>query len=139
MHKGATKATGGIMGKHTRLKKPARHLLAIMCLTAGAVALANAQIVTEGTPPAPSDFGNTFGAAYLLPDGTTTVDGTLAFGSDTADFFTFQGLTPGASFTFTASSTLTKTLGLDIFNSSDTQLGSTDFFDSGESASGGGT
>ena len=127
------------MVKNRRLKKLARHLLATTCLTAGAAALANAQVVTEGVPPAPADFGNTFGAAYLLPDGTTQVNGTVEFGSDPADFFTFQGLEAGSTFSFTASSTLTRVIDLDLFNSTDTQLGSTDSFSSTESAVGSGT
>jgi hypothetical protein len=75
------------MGKNTRLKKLARHLLATTCLTAGAAALANAQVVTEGSGGAPADFGNTFGAAYLLPDGTIQVNGGVSFGSDPAIFY----------------------------------------------------
>jgi hypothetical protein len=127
------------MLKSTRMKRLARHLLATTCLTAGAAALANAQVVTEGIGGAPADFGNTFGAAYLLPDGTTQVNGTVEIGSDPADFFTFQGLQGGTGFSFTATSTLTRTIGLDIFNSSDSQLGATDFFSSAEAGSGIGT
>src|ERR1035438_2743209 len=127
------------MGKNTRLKKLARRLLATTCLTAGAAALANAQVVTEGSGGAPADFGNTLGAAYLLPDGTIQVNGGVSFGSDPADFFTFQGLAGGTGFSFTASTPGTKSIGLDIFNSSDTQLGSTDFFTSTGNALGSGT
>jgi hypothetical protein len=127
------------MAKNTRLKKLAAHLLAMTCLTAGAAASARAQIVTEGTAPAPSDFGNSFGAAYLLPEGTTEVDGSVEFGSDTADFFTFQDLLGGSSFSFTATSTLSRVIGLDLFNSSDMQIGSQDLFSSTASASGSGT
>ncbi len=103
------------MGKNTRLKKLARLLLAAACLTAGAAILANAQIVTEGTSPAPSDFGNTFGAAYLLPDGTTQVNGSIDFGGDSADFFTFEDLAAGTGFSFTATSTINLTIDVDLF------------------------
>ena len=127
------------MGKNTRLKKSARHLLATTCLTAGAAALANAQVVAEGSGGAPADFGNTFGAAYLLPDGTGMVLGSVTGISDPADFFTFQGLAGGTGFSFNATSFLPGQIGLDIFNSSDTQLGSTDFFSSSDSGSGSGT
>jgi hypothetical protein len=127
------------MGKNAGLKMLARHLLAIACLTVGAAALAHAQVITEGTPPAPADFGNTFGAAFLLPDGTTQVNGSVELGSDTADFFTFQGLEAGSSFSFTATSTGNRAIGLDLFNSSDTQIGSSDLFAMAQSASGSGT
>lgn len=127
------------MGKNTRLKKLARHLLATTCLTAGAAALANAQVVTEAVPPAPTDFGNTFGAAYLLPDGTTTVNGAVEFGSDIADYFTFHGLQGGTNFNFTATSTDSRLIGIDLFNSSDVQIGVEEAFDSVESATGSGS
>jgi hypothetical protein len=127
------------MGKHTRLKKLARHLLATTCLTAGVAAIADAQVVTEGVSPAPADFGNTFATAYLLPNGTTQVNGTVQQGADTADFFTFQGLQGGTGFSFSASGNSPIALSLDIFNSSDTQIGSTHIFTSVEGASGTGT
>ena len=53
--------------KSARLKKFARHLLAITCLTAAA----GAATITEGT-----DFSNTFAGANALPIGTDVVDGT---------------------------------------------------------------
>lgn len=101
--------------------------------------MSQGQTITEGTPPAPADFGNTFGAAFLLPDGTTQVNGSVELGTDIADFFTFQNLLGGSTFSFTATSTLTRVIGLDLFNSSDTQIGSEDLFNSNASASGSGT
>jgi hypothetical protein len=127
------------MGKHTRLKKLARHLLATTCLTAGAAAIADAQVVTEGTAPAPADFGNTFGAAYLLPLGTTQVNGSTHDNVDPADFITFQGLQGGTGFSFTATSTSPIGSDLNIFNSSDVKLSGPFFFSSSEGTSGNGT
>jgi hypothetical protein len=127
------------MGKHTRLKKLARHLLATTCLTAGVAAMADAQTVTEGTSPAPADFGNTFGTAYLLPNGTTQVNGTTHDNVDPADFITFQGLQGGTGFSFTATSTSNIASNLSIFNSSDVKLLGPTSFSSVEGTSGHGT
>jgi hypothetical protein len=82
-------------------------LLATTCLTVACGVSATAGTITEGVPPAPSDFPNT-SPGYLLPVGTTIVNG--AVGSrwgetgnfDAADWFEFTGLTAGASYTLTA-------------------------------------
>lgn len=78
-----------------------RGLLATTCLTVACGVSATAGTITEGTPPAPADFPNTL-PAYLLPTGTTVVNGFIgancceaAGGFDYADWFEFQGLTPG--------------------------------------------
>jgi hypothetical protein len=102
------------MKRTTRLKKLARRLLAITCLTAGSTALAT----TISEPP---NFGTTFATATPLPAGTTIVEGSVQFPSDTNDFFTFQDLVPGTGFDFTASTTST-ILEVDLLTSADTAL-----------------
>jgi hypothetical protein len=127
------------MGKHTRLKKFARHLLATTCLTAGAAAVANAQVITEGTTPAPADFGNNSGSAYLLPNGTTQVNGVVTTGTDPADFFTFEGLQGGTGFSFAATMTGPGAVGLEVLNSSNTVLVPENFYNSTNGDNSGGT
>jgi hypothetical protein len=114
------------MGKTTRLRKFAKHLLATTCLTAGTTAVAS----TVSEPP---NFGTTFATATALPTGTSMVNGSVQFPSDTNDFFTFGDLASGTAFDFTASTT---SVGLEvqIFNSSDTSLGGPFAFTSSSSA-----
>jgi len=71
--------------------------LAIAAATLAVSDAAHATTFNEGT-----DFGNTFAMKTLLPMGTDVVNGSVfAFEGDAADFITFQGLAPGASFTAT--------------------------------------
>ena len=84
----------------------ARGLLATTCLTVACGATAVAGTITEGVGPAPTDFDNS-PKGYLLPVGTTVVNGYIGAlpdeaGFDNQDWFEFQGLTPGASYTFHA-------------------------------------
>ena len=102
------------MNRSARLKKLARHLLAITCLTAGGTAGAS----TLSQPP---NFGTSFANVTPVPVGTTIVDGSVQFGSDTNDFFTFQNLVPGTGFDFTASTT-SSGLELDLLTSADAAL-----------------
>jgi hypothetical protein len=86
----------------------ARGLLATTCLTVACSgsAVAGAITVTEGQGGAPTDFPDSPNG-YLLPLGTTVVNGAVGPGQgveggfDPADFFEFQGLTPGSTATFT--------------------------------------
>jgi hypothetical protein len=73
-------------------------LLATTCLTA-ASGIAAADTVIEGQGGAPVDFANSFAQAYLLPLGTTTVQGAVGSG-EYNDFFEFQGLTAESAFSF---------------------------------------
>lgn len=101
------------MNRSARLKKLASHLLAAICLTAG-----TSQATVESEPP---NFGTTFLTATDLPLGTTMIEGTVQFPSDTDDFFVFQNLQPGTGFDFTASTTSTG-LEVDLLTSADTPL-----------------
>ena len=87
--------TAGAIG----LKKFARRLLTTTCLTAAAVGAAHAGTINESIV---GDFSNTFAGAgltnSLLPNGTNVVNGGLNPSGD-LDFFTFQGLSAGTSFT----------------------------------------
>jgi hypothetical protein len=83
-----------------RWQKSAHTLLATTCLTvgAGSVASGETMLLVEGTSPAPSDFPNST-PGYLLPFGTNLVQGQLHSASgDNDDFFEFQGLFAGHSF-----------------------------------------
>jgi hypothetical protein len=55
---------------------------------------------------------------HLRPVGTTIVDGSVQFPSDTNDFFVFQDLVPGTGFDLTASTTST-ILEVDLLTSAD--------------------
>lgn len=81
------------MQKKSNLKKLAGRLLATTCLTAAtsAVALGGSVTLPEGAQGAyPGD---------LLPLGTTMVSGIVSLNNGSAgDFFEFQGLTGGESF-----------------------------------------
>jgi hypothetical protein len=80
--------------------KFASTLLATTCLAVIACSRASAQTtIIEGTSPAPSDFPDTF-VGFVLPFGTTTVQGSLSSKSD-FDFFEFQGLQANTSFSIT--------------------------------------
>jgi PEP-CTERM motif len=70
----------------------------------------------------PPNFGTTFGTATDLPDGTTEVDGSVQFPGDTNDYFTFQDLVPGSGFYFTASTTSSPGLELNLLTSGDAAL-----------------
>jgi len=118
------------------LNKLARALLASSCLT-GAAAIANADtIITQGVSPAPAEFPHS-APGYLLPVGTTQVNGFFApctecGGQDTA-WFEFQGLLPGSS--FTTSGCCENDSNYAVFSSSQVFLAS-GFFEGGENASG---
>ena len=104
----------------------ARGLLKTTCLTVACGSAAMAATITEGVAPAPADFPNT-APGYLLPVGTTSVVGSTSIDlSDPADFFEFQGLTPGSTYTINAYfGTLGEESGLrmQVSNSSGTALG----------------
>ena len=70
-----------------------RELLAATCLTAATAAAAHAGTVAEST-----DFGNTFGSATVLPVGTDVVTGAVSSVTDNDDYFSFNGLLGGGSF-----------------------------------------
>jgi PEP-CTERM motif len=89
------------MGRETRppcvaWEKFAHTLLATTCLAAGVGGAASASVITEGTPPAPSDFPNSF-PGYSLPFGTNVVIGTLSPRTD-VDWFEFVDLEVGSAF-----------------------------------------
>jgi hypothetical protein len=77
-------------------KKFAGALLATTCLTGASGAVANASTIIEGVLPAPNDFPNT-APGFLLPVGTNLVEGSLG-PSDASDWFEFQSLQGGGSF-----------------------------------------
>src|ERR1700677_4978732 len=85
--------------KNPVLDKLSRALLAGSCLS-GLAGIANASTITQGVPPAPAEFPAQF-PGYLLPVGTTQVNGTLpnGGGQDLVAWFEFQGLVPNSSFT----------------------------------------
>jgi hypothetical protein len=80
----------------TFAKKFAGALLTTTCLTAASGAVANAATIIEGTLPAPNDFPNT-APGFLLPVATNLVEGSLGV-SDPSDWFEFQSLQGGGSF-----------------------------------------
>jgi hypothetical protein len=80
----------------TFAKKFAGALFATTCLTGASGAVANASTIIEGVLPAPSDFPNS-APGFLLPVGTTLVEGFLG-ASDGSDWFEFQSLQGGGSF-----------------------------------------
>jgi hypothetical protein len=80
----------------TFAKKFAGALLATTCLTGASGAVANASTIIEGVFPAPNDFPNT-APGFLLPVGTNLVEGGLG-PSDGSDWFEFQSLQGGGSF-----------------------------------------
>jgi hypothetical protein len=86
------------------LQKFARTLLATTCLTGVSTGIALGSVITEGTPPAPADFPNAPNG-FLLPVGTTEVNGSHTNFQSTdpsGDWFEFQGLLGGATFSLTA-------------------------------------
>lgn len=107
----------------------ARRLLATTCLTMAAGTAVQAGTVTEST-----DFDNS-SPGFILPGGTTVVNGRVdcRFCGDDEDWFQFQGLLPGSSFTLTFENQPASFLRafLDIFNSSGTILGEGAIFESG--------
>jgi hypothetical protein len=103
------------MEDSTRRSILARRLLATTCLTAVGGATAQAASITE-----PPNFGTTFATRTLLPVNTTVVTGTTSFG-DIDDFVEFQGLVGGASFTLTATATISN---VTVFTDSQSQIGS---------------
>ena len=94
-----------------------RALLAGTCV--GTATLAQAQVFNEST-----DFGGTVGGAVSspLPNGTTTVNGTVTLGTDPSDFFAFSGLVSGFAFSITL--TLSGQATFDVLDSSGTHVGS---------------
>jgi hypothetical protein len=115
--------------KNPVLDKLSRALLASSCLT-GLAGIANANTIIQGVPPAPAEFPTNF-PGYLLPLGTTQVIGTLpgCTGCDTEGgqdgWFEFQGLVPSSP--FAVSSCCENDASYDIFNSSGSFLGYSDF------------
>jgi MYXO-CTERM domain-containing protein len=108
------------------LERVTKGLLATTCLTIASSSVASAATITEGTSPAPIDFPNTSNG-FLLPVGTTSVIGLLAGEGDPADWFQFQSLLPGGSYSvhgFYNPSGQEDGLRFALFNSSGTQLGS---------------
>jgi hypothetical protein len=81
---------------HFPVSKFGRALLATTCLTVASGAAAIAGTITEGTAPAPADFPG-ISPGYLLPVGTTVVNGNLG-GGDDEDYVEFQGLLGNSSF-----------------------------------------
>lgn len=83
------------------LKKFARELLTTTCLTVAATGAAQGAAFSEGGDFGTTDqFGNTFGAAFSLPLGTTKVQGAISPNSGDNDFFTFSGLAGGTAYSF---------------------------------------
>jgi hypothetical protein len=104
--------------------KFARTMLASSCLVAASSAMAQTT-VTEGSGGAPADFSNSLGSSYLLPIGTTVVHGGLTSGTDTADWFEFQGLTGNYQVhAFYNPANQERGMSLTLFNSSGNALGS---------------
>jgi len=95
-------------------------------------ASAVAGTITEGTAPATADFSGS-PTGFLLPVGTTLVNGIVGGnlpnegGTDFADFFEFQGLTAGGSYTLTGLATASESgVRLAYFTSGPTTLGNMD-------------
>ena len=84
------------------VKKLARTLLATTCLTVASGVAARADIITEGTPPAPTDFPNASASAFVLPSGASIVNGTIDSLTDQADWVEFINLPGGVNFTLNA-------------------------------------
>jgi hypothetical protein len=108
------------LGKHTRLKKLAKRLLATTCLTAMAAGIAGAQTVNEA-----ADFGDTLGTAFQLPMGTRNVNGLVDTQSDFFDgddYMRFSGLAGGSLFSFTATTPLLRSVEVDLFSSAGVAL-----------------
>ena len=115
--------------KNPVLDKLARALLASSCL-AGAAGIANAStIITEGIPPAPALFPIS-PPGYILPLGTTRVNGTLCDGecgaTEDVNFFEFQGLLPASSFVITPVSSGFEG-GYEVLSSTPVDLGGCNF------------
>jgi hypothetical protein len=118
------------------INKFARALLATTCLSAasGGAAMATVITVTEGSGGAPLDFSN-ISPGYLLPLGTGVVNGVQGNKPDDADWFEFQGLLNGSSFSATATSQGESSIGISIFDSSTANIGSAFFgYESGKAA-----
>lgn len=85
---------------HINWDRFTKTLLTTTCLgvAASGGAQATTILIVEGTSPAPADFPNS-SPGYLLPVGTNLVQGQLHSASgDNDDFFEFQFLMPGSSF-----------------------------------------
>ena len=76
-------------------------------LAASAASFAASEAADATTISETTDFGNTFATRTLLPGGTDVVNNAsvFPFEGDSADFVTFQSLTPGASFTLSTTNT----------------------------------
>jgi hypothetical protein len=105
--------------KHLKVEKLARALLATTCLTA-ASGVAGATVINEASFAPAGDFPNSTPGS-LLPIGTNMVDGILT--PTDIDFFEFQGLGAGSSWSITVHSSVEGPL-FDVFNSSNTLLAS---------------
>jgi MYXO-CTERM domain-containing protein len=113
--------------KSARWEKFTHALMATTCLTVGASGMASGttMLIVEGTSPAPSDFPNT-APGYLLPLGTNVVQGQLTNHTDTDDYFEFQGLSAGRSFSIIGVYNplhQEQQVSFTVFNSQGTQLG----------------
>lgn len=120
-----------------------RSLLASTCLTLACGSAASAGTITEGTSPAPGNFPTTINFSnltelgpFVLPVGTNEVIGTSGIVSengDTADWFEFQGLTPGFNFTLTALQNPRAENGLRIqlFDTTSASIGSANHINTG--------
>jgi PEP-CTERM motif len=107
----AKKSKSGL--KHLKLA-----LLAGTCLSSASVAQATP--FTEST-----DFPATVGGALSVPvpDGTTVVNGSLGFPTDTIDCIAFANLLPSAPFTLVFSSSLANSFTFDVRTDLDGSIG----------------
>jgi hypothetical protein len=113
---------------HTDWNRFTKTLLTTTCLgvAASGGAQATTILIVEGTTPAPADFPNS-SPSYLLPVGTNLVQGQLhSASSDNDDFFEFQSLMPGQSFSILGTYNplgQERQVSYQVFNSSGTSLG----------------
>jgi hypothetical protein len=73
-----------------------RHKMILAAACGGMIGTSAAQAATVSEPP---DFGDSFGAATVLPGGTNQIEGSVEAGSlgNPIDFARFNGLIPSAS------------------------------------------
>jgi MYXO-CTERM domain-containing protein len=111
------------MDKKARLKKLSQTLLASTCLTAAAAVTATASTFDESMID--GGFGGNFGAANVLPTGTTIVTGSFCGDcGNVQDWFTIPGLKAGDTIQVTGSLIAggPATLGFEALTSGDTPL-----------------